>query len=202
MTNATAEQPMPTFMDHHFLQFWLWAFITDAEAFLLASHEFRSLIRGSIQIPNGADQRRFGKMRLELAKYHLVSTMGSLLRHLKRVQPLFPAIHSSWEKAEHLQKEGKDLRDMIEHADQYMAGEGRRQDQFFREAAGVATNLPGDRPGVADATSMIVDNNGHWLGGRLNVERALAEVRLIWADALNIPPPLSRPRRPHGKSRI
>jgi hypothetical protein len=129
------------------------------------------------------------RKRLELTKYHFVATMGSLLRQLTRAQSLFPELHNAWNAAEHLRKEGKELRDMIEHADDYMAGTGRKQGRFIRPAEGVATSLPGDQPGIADATSMIIDENGHWLGGRLNVERALAEVKAILLEAEKITPP-------------
>jgi hypothetical protein len=179
-------------MDHHFLMFWLWAFITDAEEFLRASGDLRTGL-AQTRLEASGDLRtgnfRLAQMRLELTKYHFVTTMGSLLRNLRRLRPLFPSISTAWDQAKHLRKEGKDLRDMIEHADKYIAGEGLRQDKFVREAEGVATNLPGDRPGQADATSLVVDNNGHWLGGRLNVERALAEARAILAEAEKIPQP-------------
>jgi hypothetical protein len=39
------------------------------------------------------------------------------------------------------------------------------------------------------ATSTIIDGNGHWLGGRLNVERVVAEVRAIAEEAQKIPAP-------------
>jgi hypothetical protein len=189
---AGQDSPPATFMDHYLLKFWLWAFITDAEGFLQASSEFRDAIRANIMPPQeGVQQRMVAQLRLNLAKYHFVSTMGSLLRHLRRTHLLFPSIQGEWERAE-----GKDLRDMIEHADQYIAGEGRKQDKFVREGEGIATNLPGDQPGQADATSLVIDNNGHWLGGRLNVERALSEVRAIWTEAEKIAPPqqYERPR--------
>jgi hypothetical protein len=77
---------------------------------------------------------------------------------------------------------------MIEHADEYTEGKGQKQAGFVREAEGVATDLPGDAPGIADATSTIVDKNGHRLGGRL-------EVRAIAAAAAQIPAPAGRPPR-------
>ncbi len=48
---------------------------------------------------------------------------------------------------------------------------------------------------IADATSTIVDKNGHWLGGRLNVERVVVEVRSIAAAAAQIPAPAGLPPR-------
>ncbi len=47
---------------------------------------------------------------------------------------------------------------MIEHA--YFEGKGREQAGFIREAVGVATELPGSAPGIADATSTIISSSG------------------------------------------
>jgi hypothetical protein len=129
------------------------------------------------------------RQRIELEKYHFVTAVGSLLRNLKRSQELFPSIKPACDKAQHLFAEGKDLRDMIEHADAYVEGKGRKQEEFLREAEDVATNLPGNAPGSADATSTIIDDKGHWLGGRLNVEQVIAEVRVIEEEAKKIPAP-------------
>jgi hypothetical protein len=186
----------PTRMDHRNLNFWLSACISDGEEFLKASRELSSIPPALARLPHEErmaiiERRKLAQERLGLTKYHFVSTMGSLLRHLERTHSLFPSIKGPYEKAEHLRKEGKDLRDMIEHADQYVVGKGRKQDQFVRAAEGVATNLPGDQAGTADATALIVDKNGHWLGGRLNVEPVIAEVRAISAEAEKIPPPSS-----------
>jgi hypothetical protein len=181
MSDAEPNSPKPTFMDYHDLKFWLWACVIDAEEFLKASADFsttRSLL-----------QRKTARMRLDLTKYHFVGTMGSLVRHLRRIHSLFPSIQAAWDKAEHLRKEGKNLRDMIEHADEYSAEQGRKQEDFVRAAENVAINLPGDQPGIADATALILDSNGHWLGGRLNVERILAEVRAISAEAEKLSEP-------------
>jgi hypothetical protein len=123
--------------------------------------------------------------------------MDEIIDHtlVKRSQESFPSIKPACDKARHLFAEGKLLRDMIEHADRYIEGKGRKQAGFVREVEGVATDLPGDAPGIADATSTIVDKNGHWLGGRLNVERVMIEVRAIAAAAAQILAPTGRPPR-------
>ena len=188
-------------MDHYYLQFWPWACVADGEDFLRASSEYAAITKALRITPHSEwiEKRKLAQAHMELAKYHFVSTMGSLLRHMKPTHSLFPDIKSAWDKAQHLQKEGKDLRDMIEHSDQYRAGEGRKQDSFFREPEGAPLNLPGDRPGIADATSLIVKSDGHWLGGRLNVERIVAEARLILSEAEKISAPVPhRAPRPIG----
>jgi hypothetical protein len=62
---------------------------------------------------------------------------------------------------------------MIEHADDYFEGKGKKQDQFIRSGP--------QEPG------------GHWLGGRLNLIRVLEEVKAIQDEIDKIAlPPVSR----------
>jgi len=178
-------------MDHHYLNFWLWACLHDGQAFLEASAArgtavLMDLGSGAADMKAFHERRMAAFQQMELEKYHFVTTMGSLLRNLKRSQELFPSIKPACDQAKHLFAEGKQLRDMIEHADAYIEGKGLKQADFIREAEGVANHLPGNTPGIADATSTVVDENGHWLGGRLNVERVIAEVRGIAEEAKKI----------------
>jgi hypothetical protein len=117
-------------------------------------------------------------------------TMGTLIKALTRLSPLFPPVQVLFEKTEHLRKEGTYLRNMIEHADKNVAAQkrGAPRGGFIRKS-NLLPELPGSSAGTADATSVVVDQNGHWLGGRLNVERAVVEVRAIYDAAAAIPPP-------------
>jgi hypothetical protein len=81
---------------------------------------------------------------------------------------------------------------MIEHADDYESGKGKHQPKFVRETTDLLTDLPGNGKILADATSVIVTDSGHWLGGRFNVERALLELRPIIEVAEAIPEPRSQ----------
>jgi hypothetical protein len=122
-------------------------------------------------------------------------TMGSLVKCLPRLATLFPSIQPAFNAAKHLQKEGLYLRNMIEHAETNLEAakkskKGTTRGGFVRKS-NLLSNLPGNRGGSADAISTIIDNEGHWLGARLNVERVIAEVRLIYEAALAIPPPSS-----------
>jgi len=65
----------------------------------------------------------------------------------------------------------------------------RKQAYFFREPHDIDINIPGSAPGLVDAISVVVGKNGHWLGGRLNVERIIAEARAISDAASRIPAP-------------
>jgi hypothetical protein len=120
-----------------------------------------------------------------------------LIKTLTRLSPLFPSIQPLFEKAEHLREEGTYLRNMIEHADKNVAAQkkGTPRGGFVRKS-NLLPELPGSRSGTVDATSVLIDQNGHWLGGRLNVERAIAEVRTIYQAALKIPAPASRANAP------
>jgi hypothetical protein len=190
----------PTYMDHHYLNFWLWACLHDAEAYLESSQRFSSAI-GNIPKDRNAFQRERLSLQnnMDLNKYHFIMTMGSLAKNLQRLAALFPGIQSAYDAAEHLRKEGLYLRNMIEHADVNLeaADKGKPRGGFVRKAD-LLPELPGISGGLADATSTIINNDGHWLGGRLNVERIIAEVRPIYEAAQAIPAPrsLDRPASP------
>jgi hypothetical protein len=180
-------------MDHYYLNFWLWACLNDAEAYLEASRQFISA-RTCIASKDWAasrEERLSTQRRKDLNQYHFVMTMGSLVKHLTRLAPLFPSIQPAFDAAEHLQKEGLYLRNMIEHADTNLeaANKGTLRGGFVRKS-NLLLEFPGNSRGSADATSTIIDQNGHWLGGRLNLERVIAEVRPIYEAAQAIPPPV------------
>jgi hypothetical protein len=183
----------PTYMDHYYLNFWLWACLHDAEAYLESSRRFTSAMRNSPK-----DWVAFQKERsslqytMELNKYHFIMTMGSLTKNLQRLAALFPSVQPAYEAAEHLTKEGLYLRNMVEHADTNLqaASKGTPRGGFVRKS-NLLPELPGSSGGSADATSTIIYNEGHWLGGRLNVEKIIEEVQLIYDAAQTIPPPYS-----------
>jgi hypothetical protein len=159
-----------TWWDYHELTFWVWACLRNANIYLkIADNAFNE---------GYVEQLR----EIELAKYHFIAAMGVLIRVLQRAQHLFPSIQPAYSKATHLISEGKHLRDMIEHAygkDGYLAGGGKYPSRFMR--------CRGDM--VADATSTIVTDDGHWLGNRLNVETIVREVEAIKSIADQIVPP-------------
>lgn len=186
----------PTYMDHYYLNFWLWACLHDAEAYLESSHRFTSAMRNT---PKDlvAFQREHPSLKknMELSKYHFIMTMGSLAKNLQRLAALFPSIQPSYEAAEHLRRKGLYLRNMVEHADINLGSvnKGAPRGGSVRKS-NLLPELPGSSGGLADATSTIINNDGHWLGGRLNVEKIIAEVRPIYEAAQAIPPPTSSSR--------
>lgn len=197
MGNGQLKSENATWWDYHELTFWLWAFMRNAEAYLNASaaslDAFHALFSDKPEdappdmLTMRAVKTKSDELRNEehLAAYHFVTTMGVLIRVLKRSQHLFPTIQPPYSRANHLMKEGKEIRDMIEHAygkDGYLTGGGRHKDRFVRQEAGIA----------ADATSTIIKDGGHWLGNRLCVERAIEEVRAIKVIADTIEPPNNR----------
>jgi hypothetical protein len=180
-----------TWMDHRNLNFWLWACLSDAEAYLQSSSEFRDILADPQKDPKKFNERRIASQNLmELKKYHFVMTMGTALRYLDKLVPLFPTIAPLYEKAEHSRKEGLYLRNMIEHAITNADAQARNAPRGgFVRKTDAAFDLPGDTRGIADATATIIDDSGHWLGGRLLVERVIAELRPIYEAAQAIPAP-------------
>jgi hypothetical protein len=190
----------PTWQDHHELNFWLWACLQDGEAFLESSRRSMAAMH-EVSKDFGKNrahlttERLTAQAHLQLNKYHFVLTTGSLIKALTRLAPLFPGIQPMYDAAEHLKKEGLYLRNMIEHADTNVAAakKGTPRGGFVRKS-NLLPELPGSSAGTADATALIIDQDGHWLGGRLNVERVMADVRRIYEAARVIPPPT--PLRP------
>ncbi|WP_173509885.1 hypothetical protein [Sinorhizobium psoraleae] len=170
----------------HELNFWLWAFMRNADAYLLSSaaldQEFSS---EAVDWQASVRKHEFLMRESTLAAHHFVTSMGVLIRVLKLAQNLFPEVQPPFSRASHLLKEGKELRDMVEHAygkGGYLTGGGHHPERFIREDAGIA----------ADATSTIIKDGKHWLGNRLCVEHVIVEVQAIKAAADRIKPP--RPR--------
>lgn len=179
-----------TWFDHQQLLFWLQACLRDAEIYLSSSSAskvaFDKMFSGGFEaMEQHKEEHQKRSDQQALDAYHFIVVTGNLLRLLKRAQHLFPAIQPSYSRAKHLLSEGKELRDMIEHShgnDGYLAGGGNHPEKFVRDGA--------PKPGItADATSTIIDENGHWLGGRLCVERVMEEVSEIYQEAREIPPP-------------
>lgn len=188
MPNQGASQShSATWWDHHELTFWLWATLKNADHYLSLSMKSQETVESMFD----KNMERWSDARAEieglrkqtsLAAYHFVTAMGVLIRVLKRSQHLFPSIQPPYSRANHLLKEGKEIRDMIEHAygkDGYLAGGGRHKDKFVRQDAGIA----------ADATSTFINNDGHWLGNRLCVERVITELRAINEEAVKLEAP-------------
>jgi hypothetical protein len=180
-----------TWWDHYQLNFCLWAAIHDGEAYLAASNNTHLILRQKLPGTRlSMDEFQNARRIEELEKYHFITSLGRAMRKLRRAQHIFPTVQPIYSESNHLINEAKTLRDMIEHSDDYEQGKGREQASFVRE--GPEVNLPGDRPGTADATSTIINNEGHWLGGRLCVEKAMAELRAIATEAEKIPAPRSK----------
>lgn len=174
-------------LERDILTFWLWAVLRDGDAFLRQSTAAQraqvAVFEPEISRWQELSMTARGLQReTQLASYHFVSTMGVLIRVLKRAKRIFPEIQPAYDDATHLLAEGKQLRDMVEHAygtDGYLAGAGHHPERFVRQEAGIA----------ADAISMHVDEHGHWLGNRLCVEQVMKEVSLITnkADKIELP---------------
>jgi len=177
MAQTEAKKPTPTWMDHHQLNFWLWAFLRNGQAYLESSQKDCAAFenRFSEEAPTiSREQVELARRECELTKYHFVVTMGSLIRVLDKARHQFPSIQAPYSRASNL-REGRSLRGLIEHADEYFSGRGKHRDQWEHHdtARGIIT----------DASCTEINKDGHWLGGRFNVERAIAEVEVIAEEA-------------------
>jgi hypothetical protein len=191
-----SENPTPddaTWFDHQQLIFWLKACLIDATVFLKSSFNtreaFDKMYSGGVEtMREYKDEYQFLYEKETLDAYHFIVVTGNLLRVFERAQYLFPEIQPPYKKAEHLRTEAKHLRNMIEHAhghNGYLIGKGNHPKEFVRDGAPI--------PGVsADALSTIINEQGHWLGGRLCVERILFEVSDILEIAQQIPAPIQQ----------
>ncbi|WMS42282.1 hypothetical protein RDV64_19800 [Acuticoccus sp. MNP-M23] len=187
MSNGSPQPQNPTWWDHHELTFWLWAALNNADRYFSSSNAFQAAIADMFNkdISTRSDVRTNLddlKKQTTLAGYNFVTAMGVLIRVLERSQYLFPSIQPPYSRANHLQKEGKQIRNMIEHAygkDGYLSGGGHHKDKFVRQEAGI----------TADATSTIIKDGVHWLGNRLCVEKVVDEIRAIHEEADKIEAP-------------
>lgn len=184
-----------TWWDHRQLNFWLWAAIHDGNQYLAASTNVRMLARAMATPTTLAIRVRLRQQwdealqLVDLQGYHFIVSLGRAMPILQRAQHLFPTIQPIYSKSNHLINEARPLRNMVEHSHEYLRGEGWDQQNFHRE--GPTVNLPGDQPGTADAISTVTNDEGHWLGGRLCVEKALKELTALLDHARTIPAPLS-----------
>lgn len=180
------QQPKPTYMDYDEIKHWSWACCSQAERLLTTNRKHQKEFHLYMNTLTHEQQDRskvdFLSSCSRLAAYDFISSLGVLLRILDRSRKLFPELKESIDNAQHIQMEGKDLRDMMEHAHDtkgYLRGGGRFQDRFIREKDGIA----------ADATSIIITDEGHKLGNRLCVEIALDELTTIYEATKNISMP-------------
>lgn len=187
-----------TWFDHQQLLFWLRACMRDAEVYLASSRAskealdeisaaFDDMNSGGFELIEQLGEKYRNRVEEQrLYAYHFIVVTGNTLRLLRRALHLFPAIQPSFNRAEHLFSEAKELRDMVEHShgeDGYIAGGGKYPDRFVRDDS--------PKPGVSgDANSEFIDESGHWLGGRLCVEKVQKAVSEIYENAKEIPAPI------------
>ena len=181
--------------DHSELVFWLWSCLHDGQAYLNSYQQMRAIVRPAQfgEFDPSRPEQMFAALRLQrLRGYHFITTVGMVVKHLTRLSSLFPTVQTACTAAKHLNEEGLYLRNMVEHADKNLeaATRNRPRGGFERKSSLLENDLPGDARGSVDAVSTIVDRDGHWLGGRLNVQKTISEVRVIYEAVLAVPVPM------------
>jgi hypothetical protein len=182
--------------DYQDVHFWPWACLVDARALLDAVNAERTI---NLSPDCTLTKRLEASNRKKLCAYHFILTTGSLTKFLSKSAHLFPALKEAYDAAKHLTGEAESMRNMVEHADINLKAQekGAPRGGFERKSR-LLDQLPGDKPGVIDAVSLIVKQDGIWLGGRLHVEKIVEEVSAIHETSKTIPQWAPDPQ--HGKS--
>lgn len=175
----------PTYLDYYEITHWSWACCYQGERYLhesaLSNTAFEKLFNEQSD-EQTKQEVNLCQAKQNLAAYDFMSALGILLKILPRTKNLFPQLEKVIANAQHIQKEGRYLRNMLEHAHDdgsYLRGGGHYPQDFIRHTEFFS----------ADATSTVITEEGHLLGGRLLVERALSELYPIYEAAQKISPP-------------
>lgn len=166
------------------LRFWIWATLSNADAYIVtannANAEFEALFSFDDHVSR-IDNRAYldAQKHEELARYHLTSSIGVLVRVSKHARKTFPEMARSIDAAKHLLQEGVELRNMVEHApgkDGYNHGGGKQREKFVRTSNSIS----------ADATSTIQTGDDILLGNRLSLRTTICEVKAIEQAAVEL----------------
>lgn len=116
-------------------------------------------------------QNRIRAMQERVIEEHFfVISVNKTINWLKEVSKLEPLLQANVERFLDQVPSAKEVRNMREHDIEYFKGEGFRQEEFQKT---IDVNQQEDA-GRIDATATIICNEGYLIGGRLNVEQAMA----------------------------
>jgi len=122
-------------------------------------------------------------------QYFFVIAVNKAREWLNEASNLVPEIRAAATTFEAKTPFAKEVRNMREHEIDYFKSKGHAQENFVR-SVGPSGAI------AADASSSIVDEGAYLIGGRLNVQVAMAEADKIyprakgWLDALPAEEPM------------
>ncbi|SEL93875.1 hypothetical protein [Parapedobacter koreensis] len=103
--------------------------------------------------------------------------LASSLKWAKELKKSNPTLSKEIDEFTNSLPEAKDLRDMLEHEEDYLKGKGRKQAQFSKNM--VVNNGKLTVTGVMPQVIMIV-NEGVLIGGKVNVLNAIQQLKSLF----------------------
>jgi len=99
---------------------------------------------------------------IKIEEYNLIISLNKALEWLAKAKLYFPEVEVIIERINNYLPHIKEVRNMREHEIDYYKNKGHKQDFFVRPLGN----------SLSDATSTIVNEDGYFLGGRINVQVA------------------------------
>ena len=103
-------------------------------------------------------------------EHFFVTSISKTIDWLKEVKKFRLELSSEIDMFFHSLPEAKDLRNMREHDVDYFKGKGNAQNRFVK----TLTNM------TVDASASISSTDGYFIGGRLNVQRAMNAAQKLY----------------------
>ncbi|WP_429911180.1 hypothetical protein [Glycocaulis sp.] len=156
------------------IELWPWAIENDGLVLLNANDKLEQSLAAKMERwrdPQAEADYEEARLSFEIERFHFISTIGEAAVRLKWACATYPELEPHLQKAAHLFTEGRELRNMTVHVDEYFEGRGHQQSRF--ERSDVIQGV------TADASSTVINEHGLWLGGRFNVQIAISEARAL-----------------------
>lgn len=137
------------------IRMWLWAVEDRGQRFMAAA---------AAPSTNEAP----AKWARPVLQDEFISDLGKLIRVLNEVRDLVPEANAILSQCALLSEKTRRFRGLVEHAEEYHFGEGKFPDEWLFVSE--------DRIFSADASSLLVTDQGHLIGGRICVEEVLKDI--------------------------
>lgn len=136
------------------------------------------LILLSVKSKYGSDALKKGT----LAVRPFASALASSLKWAKELKTSNPALSKEIDEFTNSLPEAKNLRDMLEHEDDYLKGKGKEPTRFKKDM--VVNKGKQFVKGIMPQVIMVV-NEGVFVGGKVNVGNAVQHLRLLYKNLVN-----------------
>ena len=158
---------------------WCKAVIIESERILELDQEIGNLFRNmnSAEAFQTVDWNRMNHISdvSRLEEYYFIIALNKALEWLLESKQKFIEVQPLIERINTELPYIREVRNMREHEIEYFKNEGRNQRNFIRP-------LGKEGQSIADATSMIVNEEGYFVGGRISVQLA----KVIFTEVYNV----------------